>query len=178
MVDFEEPWHGRNQSSGGLFFSEVDLHHGAARFLFARLFSARFWLWLCDLRIPSRQLHFILECELHRRIGERGHRRVGHLEQRRDAPKTKANLEALFVDFQISELILQNDGHLLGVLNLKVGWNIHALATGPKLDEEVMLSRQAFLDNSAKYPWNHTAKRFNGDFSIRDERFAVGHAPL
>ncbi|MFT5358791.1 MAG: hypothetical protein ACI9KE_006030, partial [Polyangiales bacterium] len=111
---------------------------------------------------------------------ERGHGGVWHVEQRGDPTKAQADLEGVFVDQQVSELILQDDGHLVGVLDPKVCGYVDALAACPKFDEEVVFSGQTLIDDATKDPRDHPTKRFDGDFPIRNKgfRFGVSHAPF
>ena len=57
-----------------------------------------------------------LQAELHRRIEEAFDRRERNGQALRDAAERQADLEALLGHDQVPELVLQDDGHLLGIL--------------------------------------------------------------
>src|SRR5215831_21186449 len=59
---------------------------------------------------------FELQAKLHRRIEEAFHRRKGHGQPLRHAAERHADLEAALGHHEIPELVLQDDGHLGGIL--------------------------------------------------------------
>lgn len=61
----------------------------------------------------------------------------------RNVREGKADLEMRFSDLHIPELVLDDDGHLLGVFRLQVLGDPHAGRAGEEGDEEVMITGQA-----------------------------------
>src|SRR5215831_15123505 len=64
----------------------------------------------------SVRYFFELQAKLHRRIEEAFHRRKGHGQPLRHAAERHADLEAALGHHEIPELVLQDDGHLGGIL--------------------------------------------------------------
>ena len=62
------------------------------------------------------QFGFEFQAELHGRIVEAGDGVEGNLQPLRNVLEMQADFEALVIDAQIPELVLQDDGHFVGIL--------------------------------------------------------------
>jgi hypothetical protein len=115
-----------------------------------------------------------LQAELHRRIEESADRLEWNAELFRNAAERQPNLEAAFAHRQIPVLVLQNDGHLLGILHAQPFRHAHALGLGVERDVEMVVARQAFLlDGLAEHAAHHAAQRLLGQEIVAE---MVGHA--
>src|SRR6185437_6037430 len=113
-----------------------------------------------------------LQPELHRRVEEALDRLERHAELLRHAAERKADRETGFVDLEIPELVLQDDGHLLGVLRLDPVGQAHALGAGVERDVEVVLAGQTLLRRVGQHVAHDAAQRLLGEKIVAD---VVGH---
>ncbi|CUX14319.1 hypothetical protein AGR7C_Cc110171 [Agrobacterium deltaense Zutra 3/1] len=88
------------------------------------------------------QRHIELELEIDGRIVETANGVVRDDQLFRRIREGQADFEAGFGYFQVPELMLDNDGHLLGIFRLEVLGNPHARRAGQEGDEEVMVAGQ------------------------------------
>jgi hypothetical protein len=86
-----------------------------------------------------------LQAELNRWIEEALHGGKRHVQAFRNAAEGHADLEAFVGHYQIPELMLQDDGHLLGILRQHARRQAHAVRAGVEGNIEMMLPGQAVL---------------------------------
>ena len=127
-------------------------------------------------RLPVLALGDFLElqAELHRRIEEAVDRLERNAELFRNAAERQADLEAALVHGQIPELVLQDDGHLLGILHAQPVRHAHALGVGVERNVEMMIARQVLLlGDVGEHVAHHAAQRLLGQEIVAE---MVGHA--
>ena len=116
-----------------------------------------------------------LQAELHRRVEEAVDRLERHRELFRNSAERQADLELVVADFQIPELVLEDDGHLLRILPEQPLGNAHAIGLGGEGDVEMVLARQALFDGVDEHAAHYAAQRLLGQEIVAD---LVGHADI
>ena len=71
----------------------------------------------------------------------------------------QADFEALVIHPQIPELVLQDDGHFVGILLAQARGNCHARRMGAEGDVEMVLAGQAVARRVGQNLANHAAQR-------------------
>src|SRR5581483_10016480 len=92
-----------------------------------------------------------LEPELRRRIVERLDRAERHDQALRNVGERELHLEAVVRHLQVPELVLQDDGHLLGILLLEPFGHRDALGARIKGDVQMVLAGQALALHPRQY---------------------------
>ncbi len=114
-----------------------------------------------------------LQAELHRRVEKAGDRLERNAELFRNAAERQADLEGALGHGQIPELVLQDDGHLLGILHAQPLRHPHALGVGVERDIEMVVAGQAFLLGRVReHGADHAAQRLLGQKIVAE---MVGH---
>ena len=88
-------------------------------------------------------------------------------------PNDRPTSKLALVHDQIPELVLQDDGHLLGILHAQPLGHAHALGGGVERDIEMVVARQAFfLDGLDENAAHHAAQRLLGQEIVAE---MIGH---
>src|SRR6202043_2500268 len=69
------------------------------------------------------------------------------------------DLERLLVDREVAELVLEDDGHFLGILGAQALRHAYPRRTGVEGNIEMMIARQAALGGVLQHPAQHRAQR-------------------
>ncbi len=82
--------------------------------------------------------------------------------------KLRLTEKASLVDFEVPELVLQDDRHLVGIALQHRRRDDHARRLGLERDVEMMLARQAVARRVAKHLAHHRAQRFLNQQIVTD----------
>ena len=99
-----------------------------------------------------------LQAELGGRIGEAGDGRQRHHQFLGLAGKRQGDAEGVFVHRQPPELMLQHDGHFLGVTGQDMGGHLYSGETGAEGDVEMVIAQQAVADGDFQGLADHPAQ--------------------
>jgi len=110
--------------------------------------------------------------EVHRRVIEAPDRGKGNQQTFGDVGKGQADLEGRVGDLQVPILMLDDDGHQLGIFFAQPRGNAHTRRGGQEGDEEMMLARKAGLDDLADYLADHAAQRLLRENIVTDKVLA------
>src|SRR6185503_7236434 len=100
---------------------------------------------------------FELQAELHRGIKKAIDGFKRHREALWNSTERKSYLEFVFTDFQIPELMLEDDGHLVRVLRAQPVRHVHTVGFCVERYVEMMVPRQAFLGRVGEHAADHAA---------------------
>jgi hypothetical protein len=112
------------------------------------------------------------QLEIHRRIIEAADRRIGNMQLFRHVGEGQADIEGVLGDFEIPELVLQHDRHLLGILLAHPVGDLHAGRVGDEGDEEMVVAGQAGLGDFRQNLADHAAQRILHQNVIADHVFS------
>src|SRR6478735_852301 len=100
-----------------------------------------------------------LQPELYRGIEEALDRTEWNGQPLWNAAERQSDLEAIFRNLEVPELVLQDDCHLLRILREQPRRQLDALGPGQKGDEEMVFARQAMRGGVGQYPPQHATQR-------------------
>ena len=89
-------------------------------------------------------------------------------------PNDRPTSKPVSLTLEIPELVLQDDGHLLGILRAQPVRHAHAVGVGVEGDVEMMVAGQALLGRFGEHAAHHAAQRLLGQEIVAD---LVGHGP-
>jgi len=78
----------------------------------------------------------------------------------RDAPKGQADLERILADRQVPKLVLQDDGHFLGILRARPLRQADAVCAGIEGHKEMVVAGQAVLGGVGEHRAQNSAQGF------------------
>ncbi len=121
-----------------------------------------------------------MQPEIDRRINECGDCRKRNQQHRRDLVEREANAEAVILNLQVPELVLQDNGHFVRKTLTQALWNVHAGGTGFERDIEVVHARKHASTgcNLAQHTANNRAQGLLHDFVVGDQTIGcIAHSP-
>ena len=83
-----------------------------------------------------------MHAEIDRRVAERGQGRERNAQMLGSAPEIERHAEALVVNLQIPELMLQDDRHFVRILGAQFGRQPNAFRRCPERDVKMVVPRQ------------------------------------
>ena len=162
----------RHRSRSGVRLAGVGFARVLGKRFFVEIFDGARHLGQCLAGIGD---DLELDGERHRGILEDLYRRERHQQALGNAVERQPDLEGVLVGGEVPVLVLEDDGHVLGVAGEEAARHPHPRRVGGEGDEEMMLAGQAGARHLGHDLADDAAKRVLGEDVVA--YLVVGHGP-